>query len=146
MSKYIIYIFLLFTGELTDELDNGDYIVEFVSGGPKNYAYTTFTGKQTCKIRGFSLNYTNSQLLNFGSVRDMVSNVQPENPNTYNKRKREDDKQPSDNTIVVTNPSKISRDKYNNILYNRVEKKKYRVVYDKRIIIDDYDTVPYGYF
>ena len=70
----------IFTGELTDELDHKDYIVSFVSGGPKNYAYTTAKGKQTCKIRGFSLNYTNAQLLNFGSVNDMVANVRPDQP------------------------------------------------------------------
>ena len=29
-----------YLGDMTDELD-GDHIVEFVSGGPKNYAYKT---------------------------------------------------------------------------------------------------------
>ncbi|XP_035209309.1 uncharacterized protein LOC118183812 [Stegodyphus dumicola] len=29
----------------------------FVSGGPKNYAYQTATGKTCCKVRGFSLNF-----------------------------------------------------------------------------------------
>ncbi len=134
-----------FAGDLTDELDPGDYILEYVSAGPKNYAYTTTKGKQTCKIRGFSLNYTNAQLLNFDSVKTMVASVQPDKPATYNKRKREDDEQQSSKIIVVTNPSKISRDKYNNILYNKVEKKQYRVVYDKRVIVDAYDTVPFGY-
>ena len=28
-----------FPGELTNELKKGEHIVEFVSGGPKNYAY-----------------------------------------------------------------------------------------------------------
>ena len=31
-----------YLGDLTDELD-GDYITEFMSGGPKNYAYVTKT-------------------------------------------------------------------------------------------------------
>ena len=30
-----------YLGDLTDELDDGDYITSFVSGGPKNYAYRT---------------------------------------------------------------------------------------------------------
>ncbi|XP_053380065.1 uncharacterized protein LOC128548714 [Mercenaria mercenaria] len=38
-----------YLGELTDELDGGEYIVEFVSGGPKNYAYKTSKNKETCK-------------------------------------------------------------------------------------------------
>ncbi|XP_053373006.1 uncharacterized protein LOC128546475 [Mercenaria mercenaria] len=40
-----------YLGELTDELDGGEYIVEFVSGGPKNYAYKTSKNKETCKLR-----------------------------------------------------------------------------------------------
>ena len=37
-----------FLGDMTDELDDGDYITEFVSGGPKNYGYTTKSGKVCC--------------------------------------------------------------------------------------------------
>ena len=49
------------------------------------------------------------------------------------------------NRLPRLSPSTIhprqDRDKYNNILYNRLEN-QYKVVYDKRIIIN-YDTVPY---
>jgi hypothetical protein len=62
-----------YLGKLTDELDRGEHIVKFVSGGPKNYAYRTNTGKETCKVRGFTLNYTNSKLINFNSVRTLVT-------------------------------------------------------------------------
>lgn len=34
-----------FLGNMTNELDDGDHITEFVSGGPKNYGYTTAQGK-----------------------------------------------------------------------------------------------------
>jgi len=30
-----------YLGEMTDELDDGDFITEFTSAGPKNYAYKT---------------------------------------------------------------------------------------------------------
>ena len=40
-----------FLGEMIDELDNGDNISIFVSGGPKNYAYKTDVGKQVMKIK-----------------------------------------------------------------------------------------------
>ena len=36
-----------YLGDFKDELDRNDYIVEFVSGGPKNYGYRTKNGK-TC--------------------------------------------------------------------------------------------------
>ena len=40
---------------MTNELD-GDVITLFVSGGAKNYGYTTQQGKVLCKVRGFTLN------------------------------------------------------------------------------------------
>ena len=43
-----------YLGDLTNELKAGEHIVEFVSGGPKNYAYRTNNGKEVCKVRGFS--------------------------------------------------------------------------------------------
>ena len=138
-----------FVGELTNELDEGDYITEFVSGGPKNYAYSTWKGKQTCKIRGFSLNYANAQLLNFDTMTELVSSIRPNRPSTYknSKRKREveDDDAPPVKVIVTTNPTKICRDKAENVLYNREEKKVYKSVYDKRVILQSMDTIPYRY-
>ena len=44
-----------YLGEFTSELDADDYIVEFVSGGPKNYGYITKKDKVECKVRGFRL-------------------------------------------------------------------------------------------
>ena len=38
-----------YLGELTDEL-KGEHITTFVSGGPKNYAYRTNTGKVVVDI------------------------------------------------------------------------------------------------
>ena len=45
-----------FLGNMTNELDDGDFITEFTSGGLKNYGYKTQQGKVCCKVRGFSLN------------------------------------------------------------------------------------------
>lgn len=57
---------LNYLGELTNELASpDDYIIEFVSGGPKNYAFRTIQGEQICRIRGFSLNYQIAQILKF---------------------------------------------------------------------------------
>ena len=33
-----------YLGQYTNELDEGDHIVEIVAAGPKNYAYNTFKG------------------------------------------------------------------------------------------------------
>ena len=45
----------VFLGEFTDEVE-GDPIIEFASGGAKNYGYETRGGKVECRVRGFSLN------------------------------------------------------------------------------------------
>ena len=50
-------------------------LILHVCAGPKNYAYRVINGKQKCKIRGFTLNYKNSQILNFDTMKDMVANL-----------------------------------------------------------------------
>ena len=64
-------------GAMTSELKPSEFIEEFVSGGPKNYAYKTFhtmagERKTVCKIRGITLNYSTSQFVNFEVIKDMV--------------------------------------------------------------------------
>ena len=81
-----------YLGELMNELKKGEHSVQFVSGGPKNYAYKTNRENEMCKVRGFTLHVTNSQLINFESVKRMVLD-------------------PSETTITVTNPQKICRAK-----------------------------------
>ena len=62
---------------MTSELRTTEYIFEFVSGLPKNYAYRvidTRTGGATTvsKVRGITLNYSAKQLVNFNVIRDMI--------------------------------------------------------------------------
>lgn len=115
-----------YLGEFTDELD-GKYIKVFVSGGAKNYAFERNDGVKICKIRGFTLNYRNSQVLNFNSMKELVQDL---DLNT---------------TLSVFNPMKIVTDAKRRKVLNTSEEKKYRLVYDKRIIQPDFNTLPYGY-
>jgi hypothetical protein len=64
-------------GAMTSELKLGLHIEEFVSGGPTNYAYRTInfaTGERdnVCKVRGKTLNYSDSRLVNFDAMRDVI--------------------------------------------------------------------------
>jgi len=66
-------------GDMTSELRPSAFISEFVSGGPKNYAYRVIadgTGgeveKTVCKVRGMTLNYNVSKLVNFERIKDMI--------------------------------------------------------------------------
>jgi len=66
-----------FLGELTDELDQDQWITEYCSTGPKSYAYTTNTGKNTCKVKGFTLNHRNSEILNKDTMLEIVQGTLP---------------------------------------------------------------------
>ena len=86
----------------------------------------TNRGNEMCKVRGFTLHVTNSQLINFESVKRMVLD-------------------PSEKTITVVNSQKICRDKRKRKLYNREGEKNYQMVYTKRRRLDNYNTEPFGY-
>jgi hypothetical protein len=129
-----------FLGEFTDELGCKDigcktpdctkrhYIVEFLSAGPKNYTYKTDVGTTKCKVRGFTLNKTNSAIINFDSMKDIVTAPKGSNANR-----------------TVIDRSKITRHKTKSIIYNRPQSKKYQMVYDKRVLLPNYETRPYGF-
>ena len=51
--------------------------MEVVCTGPKNYAYRMYnsaTGesKTVCKVRGITLNYNASQMVNFAKMKEMI--------------------------------------------------------------------------
>ena len=59
-------------GYFKDELGKDNYITEFVSGGPKNYAYLLNNGEKCCKVKGVTLNYVNSEAVNFDNVKYFI--------------------------------------------------------------------------
>lgn len=120
-----------FVGDMTDELDaygSGSYIEEFVSGGPKNYAYklisTKYNEEKTvCKVKGISLNHATSQLINFKCIKDMILETsEPVNIFSKNIRRTKEYE-------VVT----------------KIETKIYKPNSTKRKFSDDHSSVPYGY-
>ena len=119
-----------YLGDLTDELDVGDYITTFISGGPKNYAYLTNNGKTETKIRGITLNYDATKKINMDVMRHLVDS----RVNGYNEEK-----------VTLVNPHKITRDKKEMNIVTKKMKKDYRIVYNKRVITENYGTLPYGY-
>jgi hypothetical protein len=61
-----------YLGEFTNEIEDGMEIVEFASAGPKNYAYKLNDGSAFCKVKGITLNYTNSKLIDFSKISSIV--------------------------------------------------------------------------
>ena len=122
-----------YLGQFTNELDEEDHIVEFVAAGPKNYAYNTKQGKQTCKVRGFTLNARGQRILHFNSMKELVINeiLEPED---------------EPRTLSLHTPHKITRCTATKTLHSVAQDKKYELVFDKRVIDHDtYQSFPYGY-
>ena len=115
-----------YLGELTNELKKeGDYITTFATGGPKNYTYQTKMGESTCKVRGFTLNYRGSIKLNFSTMCKQIC-------------------KPDGQPIYIENPHFIKRDTKTKTIHTVKLKKKYNLVYDKRVV-RGFNTFPYGY-
>ncbi|CAH0556585.1 unnamed protein product [Brassicogethes aeneus] len=122
-----------YLGMLTDEVAEygpGSKITEFVSGGPKNYAYKVYIAstkeyKTICKVKGITLNALNSESVNFEQLKAMVcDNAEP---------------------IYVHNNRKICITADYDVI-SRPESKIYRIGYTKRRRIENnYDTLPYGF-
>jgi hypothetical protein len=118
-----------YLGQLTDEL-KGDHNTTFISGGPNNYCYHTNTNKVETKIRGITLNGTAKQKVNIDVVHALV----------FLHAKCHVTGQ-----VSVDIPFKITRNTKTKNIETKRMKKDYRIVYNKRVIIDDYKTIPYGY-
>lgn len=115
-----------YLGDLTNELKGGSHITEFIGAGPKNYAYRENNGRETCKVRGFTLNHENAQLINFNSVKNLM---------LHNPKK----------TISLLPQSRITRDKRAMTINNRMEERNYGLVYTKRRLLPSFCTLPFGY-
>lgn len=113
---------------MRDETE-GDPIVEFASGGAKNYGYKTRGGKFECKVRGFTLNVRGSAVLNFESLKNNIL-AELEDP-------QEEPRQ-----LQLTNPNFFERDVTNKRIKLTQRVKNYKLVFDKRVI--DVSTRKYG--
>jgi hypothetical protein len=99
-------------GAMTSELKPGVYNAEFVGAGPKYYAYRTMNpaigeGKTVCKVRGITLNYNASQLVNFDTIKEMILKGDEQETvtvHTEKKIKRKRVKGETDVSISLQNP------------------------------------------
>ena len=118
-----------YIGDLTDEL-GGDHITVFASGGPKNYCYKTKGGKTEIKVCGITLDCTARQKVNFEVLCALVF-LHAECGVT--------------GKVSVDIPFRISRNTKMKEIQTKRMRKDYKIVYNKRVITQDYKTVPYGY-
>ncbi len=114
-----------YLGMLKNELKPNVHMTHFVGAGPKNYGYRLNTGEECMKIRGFTLNYDNSKLLNIESMTECIKD---------------------ELKTVEVEDMKITRNKYTQQVKTVQQKKKYRFVFDKRFVNKDtMMSYPFGY-
>ena len=115
-----------YLGELTDELDEGFWIEEFVSTGPKSYGYRATNGKEAktvMKVKGFTLNYDTREKINIQSLLKLIE--KPENK-------------------IEMPTFNITRNKKTKALSSVYSNKFLSFVFDKRVL-NHHTTLPFGY-
>lgn len=117
-------------GELTDEIGDGDYITEFCSSGPKSYGYRTAGGKVCMKAKGITLNAKNSESIRLDTLIGLVDGYVTSGDDTQ---------------YILAQADNIVRNKKQLTLHNKSVVKKFKVVYNKRRLLRDYTTLPYGF-
>lgn len=83
------------------------------------------TGKTDCTVKGYPINYLTNLLLNFDSIKECVDN--------------------SDKEIIIPQ-LKFIKDKNNWIIKTAIQEKRYNCLnYNKRLLLPDGKTLPYGF-
>jgi hypothetical protein len=112
---------------MSSELNDGEFIVEFVSGGPKSYAYRTSLGRTSVTAKGITLNSKNADIVTFETFKAMVFDKGPK-------------------SVYVTDPRKFVRNPIQATIESVPYSKQFKIVYTKRRLMPDgIHTLPYGY-
>lgn len=105
---------------------NTNWIQEFVSLGPKTYAYLTKKGDQVVKCKGMTFIPKTKELLNMSSMLKLLTGDEDE--------------------VCVEYDKKIVRDVKEKKLRTVSMEKRVQFAYNKRRLLDDgISTLPYGY-
>jgi hypothetical protein len=115
-----------YLGQLTNEIDKKEgKVIEYAATAPKSYTYKTNTGYEKCVIKGFTLNYLASLKLNFEANKNIVL----QEPNKK----------------IQVEQTKFTRCKTNWDITTSILNKSYSFYYDKRVLLNDLSTLPYGF-
>ena len=123
-----------YIGDLTDEIKNpNSYINKFVSCGPKAYSYVVYnpddhTEDCLIKVKGVRLDPITKSLITFDSMKNIL------NQYIFNQ-----------NNISIEVPQKRFKSNFAHDILVEDMRKDYRFVFNKRKIMPDYSTRPFGY-
>ena len=160
-----------FLGDLSNELSDGEIITSMAAPSPKSYAYVTNKNKSCVKFKGFSLGFETEKSFLIGNLKDLVEVFVQDNvdedgcvqfPQEFFSRneisKRRDffmtkhldhpDRATSffekEIGVSIFNPRKIKRTE-TWVITSQHEQKLFMFDYDKRIVLKDFSTIPFGY-
>ncbi len=105
-----------------------------ILSGPKNYGYIVRTPSDgqdhySIKVKGFTLNRSTSQVVNYNALKEMVHAFQQEGDDNQRREVRSKEIQRTADYKIVTAETC----------------KRWQIVYDKRILLDNFETRPYGW-
>jgi hypothetical protein len=112
-------------GEWENEFKDGGWIDEVVIGGAKSYSYKTNKGKVVIKQKGITLDRANSNIFTFETVKDTVLEKK-----TLKSEERFQFRWNDKNKDVTT---------------TYIAKTVRGTVDTKRTVLENFDTLPYGY-
>ena len=113
-----------FVGQLKNELSHGEYTTEFCSTGPKCYSYLTNKDREIVHVEGFKLSNVNVKKLLTHELMNIVVND-------------------SDIFVDVKENQIVKNDKL--YVFTKKVKTKFGYTFDKRVVRDDFSSVPFGY-
>ena len=125
----------------SDPACSGHFIQEFIGGGPKHYGYRLNTGEEICKLRGFSLNYTNSLQIHFASMKTEILHWF----HRLQQQEQEQEEEAEEELSLTIVTSQICRDKQTATIFNKKVPKHYGIVYDKNQVLPEFITRPFGF-
>ena len=158
-----------FMGDLTSELDEGEVIEQFVSGGPKVYAFVTNQNRVVVKIKGFQLNERTKTAFSFDNLKRVIQTYISTHLDSNIGRVRFDSSvkekhclrqtifdehhavdETSSSVVAVANAisvfdvNRILRSKSWDI-FRGAEQKIFTYSFNKRIVCKDASAVPFGF-
>ena len=112
-------------GELLSDLNPGVHIDEFLTIAPKSYGLKLSTGAEIIKFKGVQFTFENSERINFKALSDLLAgNIEQ---------------------IELEKKTQFVRQKTKGLIYNIESSKKLKLTFDKRRVLENFDTVPFGY-
>lgn len=122
-------------GDWDSQLKPGEHITQFVACAPKVYSYHTNTGRIELKVKGLTQNVFTENILD--------KNLQPTNKALdFDQLKRLVDG--ADEQVEVNYPYFIKKNGRTQQIDTVQLSKSLKMVYDKRIILPDFSTMPFG--